>query len=85
MAALSSISSRRSKAKLKCVLSTLYHHAIRYEWLTFNPISRVRTSQQRLRDKDVLDSRRIPRVSATSLRARPGHGLAHWQHWSSAF
>ena len=43
-----------SKAKLKCVLSTLYHHAIRYEWLTFNPISRVRTSQLRLRDKDVL-------------------------------
>jgi integrase len=43
-----------SKAKLKCVLSTLYHHAIRYEWLTFNPISRVRTSQRRLRDKDVL-------------------------------
>ena len=43
-----------SKAKLKCVLSTLYNHAIRYEWLTFNPISRVRTSQKRLRDKDVL-------------------------------
>lgn len=43
-----------SKAKLKCVLSTIYHHAIRYEWLTFNPISRVRTSQRRLRDKDVL-------------------------------
>ncbi|MGA8086374.1 MAG: site-specific integrase [Terracidiphilus sp.] len=32
-----------SKAKLKCVLSVLYNHAIRYEWLTFNPISRVRT------------------------------------------
>jgi integrase len=43
-----------SRAKLKCVLSTLYHHAIRYEWLTSNPISRVRTSQKRLRDKDVL-------------------------------
>jgi integrase len=43
-----------SKAKVKCVLSTLYHHAIRHEWLTFNPISRVRTSQKRLRDKDVL-------------------------------
>ena len=43
-----------SKAKLKCVLSVLYNHAIRYEWLTFNPISRVRTSQRRLRDKDVL-------------------------------
>ncbi len=43
-----------SLAKLKCVLSVLYNHAIRYEWLTFNPISRVRTSQKRLRDKDVL-------------------------------
>jgi integrase len=43
-----------SKAKLKGVLSVLYNHAIRYEWFTFNPISRVRTSQKRLRDKDVL-------------------------------
>jgi integrase len=43
-----------SQTKLKCVLSVLYNHAIRYEWLTFNPISRVRTSQKRLRDKDVL-------------------------------
>jgi site-specific recombinase XerD len=43
-----------SKAKLKCILSTLYNHAIRYEWLTFNPINRVRTSSKRLRDKDVL-------------------------------
>lgn len=43
-----------SKAKLKCVLSMLYQHAIRHEWLAFNPISRVRTSQMRLRDKDVL-------------------------------
>lgn len=43
-----------SKAKLKGILSVLYNHAIRYEWFTFNPITRVRTSQKRLRDKDVL-------------------------------
>jgi integrase len=43
-----------SKAKLKCVMAVLYNHAIRHGWLTFNPISRVRTSQRRLRDKDVL-------------------------------
>ena len=43
-----------SRAKLKCILSVLYNHAIRHEWLTFNPIDRVRTSQKRLRDKDVL-------------------------------
>lgn len=43
-----------SKAKIKCVLSLMYNHAIRNEWLMFNPINRVRTSQKRLRDKDVL-------------------------------
>ena len=46
--------SSSSRAKLKCILSCLYNHAIRHEWLTFNPIGRVRTSQKRLRDKDVL-------------------------------
>ena len=44
-----------SKTKLKSVFSVLYSHAIRYEWLTFNPISKVRTSSKRLREKDVLD------------------------------
>ena len=43
-----------SKAKLKCVMAVLYNHAIRHEWLTFNPISRVRTPQKRLPDRDVL-------------------------------
>jgi hypothetical protein len=43
-----------SRAKVKCVLSTQYKDAIRHEWLMFNPISRVRTSQQRLRDEDVV-------------------------------
>jgi hypothetical protein len=44
-----------SRAKVKCILSSLYNHAIRNEWLMFNPISRGRTSQKRLRDKDVLE------------------------------
>jgi integrase len=43
-----------SKAKLKCLMAVLYNNAIRHEWLTFNPISRVRTSQKRLQDRDVL-------------------------------
>jgi hypothetical protein len=54
-----------SKAKLKCVLSTLYHHAIRHEWLTFNPISRVRTSQTRLQDRDVLAPEEFQESAAT--------------------
>jgi len=32
----------------------LYSHAIRREWLTFNPISKVRTSSKSLCEKDVL-------------------------------
>jgi integrase len=35
-------------------MAALYNHAIRHEWLTFNPISRVRTSRKRLQDRDVL-------------------------------
>ena len=52
-----------SKAKLKSILSTLYNHAIRYEWLTFNPISRVRTSSKRLRDKDILTPDEFQRLA----------------------
>ena len=60
-----------SKAKLKCVLSVLYNHAIRYEWLTFNPIGRVRTSQKRLRDKDVLTPNEFQKlVQNLSVRDR---------------
>jgi integrase len=43
-----------SKTKIKSAFSVLYSHAIRYEWLTFNPISKVRTSSKPLREKDVL-------------------------------
>ena len=35
-------------------MAVLYNHAICHEWLTFNPISRVRTSEKRLRDRDVV-------------------------------
>ena len=60
-----------SKAKLKCILSVLYNHAIRHEWLTFNPISRVRTSQKRLRDKDVLTPEEFQQlVQQLSVRDR---------------
>ena len=60
-----------SKAKLKCVMSVLYNHAIRHEWLTFNPISRVRTSQKRLRDRDVLAPEEFQKlVQQLSVRDR---------------
>jgi integrase len=44
-----------SKTKIKSKFSVLYSHAIRHEWVTFNPISKVRCSAKRLRKKDVLN------------------------------
>ncbi len=43
-----------SKTKIKSTFSVLYSHAIRQQWMTFNPISKVRTSSKRLREKDIL-------------------------------
>ena len=43
-----------SKTKIKSVFSVLFSHAIRHEWVSLNPISKVRTSSKSLREKDVL-------------------------------
>lgn len=43
-----------SKTKIKSAFSVLYSHAIRHEWLSLNPISKVRTSSKPLREKVVL-------------------------------
>jgi integrase len=43
-----------SKTKIKSALSVFYSHAIRYECLTFNPISKVRISSKPLREEDVI-------------------------------
>lgn len=60
-----------SKSKVKCILSSLYNHAIRNEWLISNPISKVRTSQKRLRDKDVLTPEEFQRlVQRLAVRER---------------
>jgi hypothetical protein len=40
-----------SKTKIKSVFSVLYSHAIRHKWVSLNPISKVRTSSKRLREK----------------------------------
>jgi integrase len=49
----------------------LYSHAIRYQWLTFNPINQVRTSQRRLRDKDILTPEEFQKlVQQLSVRDR---------------
>jgi len=43
-----------TKTKIRNIMSAVFSHGIRHEWITFNPISRVRCSAKRLREPDVL-------------------------------
>jgi len=43
-----------TKTKIRNIMSAIFSHAIRYEWVTFNPIAKVRCSSKRLREPDVL-------------------------------
>jgi integrase len=82
-----------TKAKLRNIMSALFNHAIRYEWLDKNPISLVRQSAKRERIPIVLDVGEISSLltelqhpyramvllaAATGLRASELLGLK-WQ------
>ena len=43
-----------SQTKIRNIMSAIFSHGIRHEWITFNPISKVRCSAMRLREPDVL-------------------------------
>ncbi len=46
---------RGTRAKIRNIMSALFHHAMRYEWLDANPIKLVRQSAKRQRTPDVLE------------------------------
>src|SRR5271155_4830417 len=48
-----------SRAKIRNLMSTLFNHAMRYEWTDRNPISLVRQSAKRERTPDVLTAEEI--------------------------
>ena len=43
-----------TRAKIRNLMSALFNHAIRHEWILTNPITQVRCSAKRLRVPDVL-------------------------------
>jgi integrase len=43
-----------TRTKIRNIMSALFNHAMRHEWIDRNPISKVRTSAKRLRETDVL-------------------------------
>jgi integrase len=44
-----------TKAKIRNLMSAIYHHAMRYEWIERNPIQLVRQSAKREKVPDVLE------------------------------
>jgi integrase len=43
-----------TRSKIRNIMSAVFNHAIRYEWMHRNPITKVRASSMRLREPDVL-------------------------------
>ena len=56
--------SRATKAKIRSLMSVLFNHAIRYEWLEQgkNPITFVRQSAERMKTPTVLEASEIQRL-----------------------
>jgi integrase len=53
-----------SKAKIRNIMSTLFNHAMRYEWADKNPMRLVRQSAKRLSTPDVLTAEEIGKLLA---------------------
>jgi integrase len=58
---------RGSKAKIRNIMSTLYSHAIKWEWAEKNPITSVRQSAKRQKTPAILESGEIMAI----LKALP--------------
>ncbi|MGC1968568.1 MAG: site-specific integrase [Candidatus Acidiferrales bacterium] len=60
-----------TRSKIRNIMSAVFNHAIRHEWMDRNPISKVRTSAKRLREPDVLSPAEIASLLAElELRER---------------
>jgi integrase len=60
-----------TRSKIRNIMSAVFNHAIRHEWMDRNPITKVRTSAKRLREPDVLTPAEIASLLAElELRER---------------
>ena len=60
-----------TRSKIRNIMSALFNHAIRHEWMDRNPITKVRASAKRLREPDVLSPAEIAALIAVlDLRER---------------
>jgi integrase len=62
---------RGTRAKIRNLMSAIFHHAMRYEWVGNNPIKLVRQSAKREKVPDVLDLAELQLLlSKLSVRER---------------
>ncbi len=60
-----------TKAKIRNIMSAIFHHAMRYEWVDRNPIKLVRQSAKRERAPEVLELAELQLLlSKLSVRER---------------
>jgi integrase len=60
-----------TRSKIRNIMSAVFNHAIRHEWMDRNPITKVRTSAKRLREPDVLSPAELASLLAElDLRER---------------
>lgn len=65
-----------SKAKVRNIVSAIFTHAMRYEWLDRNPIALVRQSAKREKLPDVLTAEEIGALLRELPRIMPDSGTA---------
>lgn len=60
-----------TRSKIRNIMSAVFNHAIRHEWMDRNPITKVRVSAKRLREPDVLSPAELASLIAVlDLRER---------------
>ena len=58
-----------TRSKIRNIMSAVFNHAIRHEWIHRNPITKVRASAKRLREPDVLSPAEFVGVSSRSCHS----------------
>jgi integrase len=60
-----------TRSKIRNIMSAVFNHAIRHEWMDRNPITKVRVSAKRLREPDVLSPGELaPLIVVLDIRER---------------
>jgi site-specific recombinase XerD len=72
-----------TKAKIRNIMSAIFHHAMRYEWVDRNPIKLVRQSAKRERTPDVLELAELQLLLSKLFVPGAHVGTSRRSYWAS--